>query len=44
VPKERHVNSILVDDYEKTLKDVVAKTSRLRRCEEPRIGGMEKEN
>lgn len=38
------VNGILVEDLKKTLEDVVAKRSRLRRCWEPWIGGVEKEN
>jgi hypothetical protein len=32
---ERHVNGILVEEYEKNPKDVGMKRSRSRRCKEP---------
>jgi hypothetical protein len=38
------MNGSLVEDYETDPKDFVAKKSRSRRCEELRIGRIEKEN
>jgi hypothetical protein len=41
VSKEKCVNGSLVEDYEKTSKDVSMKRSMSRRCEELGIGGIE---
>jgi hypothetical protein len=43
-PKVRPMNINIIEDYERSLENVVTERSSPRRCEEPRVGGIEEEN
>jgi hypothetical protein len=43
-PKLRPMDINIIEDYERSLENVIAERSSPRRCEEPRFGGIEEEN